>query len=286
MTDRMTNLTPTPAHPQANPAPHLTPHPAARRRAAPTLRGLLLGGALGLWSMAAAAGGPGPHWSYGHGGHGSPPHWGELDPAFEACAKGQRQSPIDIRGAVAADLPALQFQYDTAASPAWVNNGHTVQLNFQPGSRLAVGERSFELLQFHLHTPSEEAINGKRADLVAHFVHRDAQGKLGVVAALFKRGPANPAWGGVLAHLPRPGETLTVADFKLDVASLLPAERGYYSFEGSLTTPPCSEGVSWMVLKQVQTLSGEQLRAFRRLYAGNARPLQAVNGREIRESRP
>jgi carbonic anhydrase len=185
---------------------------------------------------------------------------------------------------VKADLPALQFQY-SAAEPAWVNNGHTVQLNLPEGSSLKVGERVFNLLQFHMHTPSEEAVGGKRFDMVAHFVHRDAQGQLGVVGVLFKRGKANPAWESVLAHLPRAGETITVANFKLDLPALLPTDLSYYAFDGSLTTPPCSEGVSWMVLKTPLTLSGAQLAAFRKLFAMNARPLQPGNGRVIQESK-
>ena len=226
-----------------------------------------------------------PHWTYYAGHHGDPAHWAELDPKFEACAVGQRQSPIDIRGAVPADLPPLQFSYG-AAQPTWVNNGHTVQVNLAEGATLKVGERSFNLLQFHFHTPSEEALNGKRLDLVAHFVHRDAEGRLGVVAVLFKRGAPNPAWAPVLSHLPRPGEQLTVPELSLDLASLLPAQTGYYSFEGSLTTPPCSEGVSWMVLKTPVNIGADQLAEFRKLYHWNARPLQPGHGRQILESRP
>lgn len=121
--------------------------------------------------------------------------------------------------------------------------------------------------------------------MVAHFVHRDAEGRLAVVAALIQPGKANAGFESVLAHLPaRAGETLTVDGLALDLAALLPAEQGYYDFEGSLTTPPCSEGVHWLVLKQPVTVSAAAIRKFRALYAANARPIQPLNGRVVRVS--
>lgn len=238
--------------------------------------------AIALCTAAAAnAQGANPHWEY-KGKHGAT-HWGELEAGFEACARGAAQSPVNIRKTVKEALPALDFQY-TPAAPTLLNNGHTVQVNMPAGSKLVVDGKPMELLQFHFHTPSEEAINGKRFDLVAHFVHRDDQGRLGVIAVLFKRGKPNAAWGQVLAHLPRDGETIGVQGLNLGLASLLPPKLGYYAFEGSLTTPPCSEGVSWMVLKTPVEISGAQLATFRKLYSANARPLQPLNGRVIRAS--
>ncbi len=229
-----------------------------------------------------AASAAGSHWDY-RGTHG-PAHWAQLDAGFEACARGTHQSPIDIRDAVAAPLPALQFDYGRAA-PSIVNNGHTVQVNLPAGSALTVDSHRYELLQFHFHTPSEERVRGKHSAMVAHFVHRDTEGRLAVVAALIQPGKANPGFESVLAHLPpRAGETLTVEGLALDLASLLPADRGYYDFEGSLTTPPCSEGVHWMVLKQPVTVSAAAIRKFRALYAANARPVQPLNGRVVRVS--
>lgn len=235
--------------------------------------------------VAAAAGAhaqSAPHWDY-KSQHGGPSHWAELDPKFESCGKGGAQSPIDIRNAVKADLPALNVAY-TAAEPTFVNNGHTIQINLPPGQKMTVGDKQYELLQFHFHTPSEEAINGKRTAMVAHFVHKDAEGRLGVIAVLIQPGKTNAAFAPVFAHLPREGEKITVDNLKLDLPALLPADKGYYSFAGSLTTPPCSEGVSWMVLKNPIQLGAEQIKAFRQVFNANARPLQATNGRVIQES--
>lgn len=225
-----------------------------------------------------------PHWSY-HAGHGGPVGWGELDPAFETCGLGKNQSPIDIRNAVKADLPALQTAYSASAPTIW-NNGHTIQVNLAPGNSLRVGDNTYELLQFHFHTPSEEAINGKRAAMVAHFVHKDAAGKLGVIGVLIDQASKpNPVFAPIFAHLPREGERITVDGLTLDLNAMLPQDKSYYAFSGSLTTPPCSEGVSWMVLKNKITLGSSQVKAFRQIFSSNARPLQALNGREIRESK-
>lgn len=242
----------------------------------------LIAATLVLSGWAAHAEGPAPHWAYtGH--HGSPAHWAELDPAFETCAKGTKQSPVDISKTVKTALPKLEFAYGSVA-PVIVNNGHTVQVNLPAGQSLKIGDQSYELLQFHFHTPSEETIAGKHAAMVAHFVHRNAAGELGVVGVLMEQGKRNPAFEGIFSHLPRPGEKITVDGLKLDLAALLPSDKGYYAYEGSLTTPPCSQGVSWMVLKTPVKLGAEQIKAFRRLFSANARPIQPLNGRIIQES--
>jgi carbonic anhydrase len=234
---------------------------------------------LGLAALGARA--AAPHWTYV--GEDGPKHWAELDHGFEACAKGTRQSPIDISKTVKVDLPKLDFQY-TETTASLVNNGHTIQVNLPPGQKLTVGDKTFELLQFHFHTPSEETINGKHAAMVAHFVHKSASGELGVVAALIQPGKFNAAFAPVFAHLPRTGETVTVEGLALDLLSILPADKGYYAFDGSLTTPPCTEGVNWMVLKKPIVLGKAQIDAFRKMYRIDARPTQPLNGREIKES--
>ena len=230
---------------------------------------------------ARAAEGP-PHWSYTE--HGGAAKWGSLAPDYATCGVGKLQSPIDIKGAKKADLPPILVAYKPGEAKV-VNNGHTIQVTVPPGGTITVGGQAYELQQFHFHAPSEEAIAGKRAPLVAHFVHKDADGKLAVIAVLFDVGGESAALKPVFAKLPAKPETdMTLAE-AIDPAAVLPAKLGYYTFEGSLTTPPCSEGVRWLVLQQHATVSKAQLAAFKKLYPANARPLQPANGREIQASR-
>jgi carbonic anhydrase len=224
----------------------------------------------------------GEHWGYGKE-HAGPAHWSELDPGFAACGVGKLQSPIDVAGAKKADLPAIEFGWKPGALEL-VNNGHTIQGVPPPGSTITVGGRVYELTQFHFHAPSEEAIAGKRSAMVGHFVHKDADGELAVVAVLFDLGGENAALAPLFAKLPARSGADVALGAPFDPSALLPAKRGYYAFEGSLTTPPCSEGVHWLVLRQHDTLSKAQLAAFKHLYPANARPLQPRNGREIHVS--
>ena len=223
------------------------------------------------------------HWSYS--GETGPAHWSELDPAFTACAKGEYEAPIDIKAAEQSDLPPLQFGY--AASPLTiVDNGHTVMATYAPGSTLTIGDAKYELQQFHFHRPSEELVNGKASAMVAHLVHKDAQGRLAVVAVLLNRGNANPVIETLWTHLPAEKEKPeTFANVSIDAKGLLPASLGYYTFAGSLTTPPCTEGVTWYVLKTPVEVSSEQITAFAKLYPMNARPVQPLNGRKILETK-
>jgi carbonic anhydrase len=221
-------------------------------------------------------------WTYAAHRHG-PRDWGVLETAFEKCATGLAQSPIDIGKTVKANLPALDFQYGKAALSI-LNNGHTVQVDLPAGNVLKVGDQSLELLQFHFHTPSEETLKGKHLPMVVHFVHRAAGGELGVVSVLVKVGRSNADYAPVFAHLPRPGEKIAVDALELDLPRLLPSGKGYYAYQGSLTTPPCSEGVNWMILKNPIVLGAGQVKAFRRLFSANARPVQPLHGRIVEES--
>lgn len=223
-----------------------------------------------------------PHWTYT--GPEDPKHWGKLDPAYAACANGHRQSPIDIRDAKKADLPALNFDYN-AVPISIVDNGHTVMINYESGSTLTVGHKVYKLTQFHFHHPSEEHINGKKFDMVAHLVHADAEGHLAVVAVLFTKGVANPLLETLWRNIPTEKEkTLALSSLSVNAKVLLPADLGYYTFSGSLTTPPCTEGVSWFVLKTPSTLSPEQLTTFAKLYPADNRPIQPTYQREILET--
>jgi len=236
-----------------------------------------------FWTTSPAQESHPPHWSYE--GEEGPKHWGQIDPAYAACASGHAQSPINIVHAKLADLPALQFDYKSVPLNI-INNGHTIQVSYVPGSTLTVGEKTYTLRQFHFHHPSEEHINGRGFDLVAHLVHDDGSGHLAVVAVLFKLGPSNGLLENVFKNIPTQTEkAMDVPSVSVNVKDLLPADHGYYTFSGSLTTPPCSEGVVWYVLKNQSTLSRDQLAAFAKLYPRNARPIQPLYGREVLETR-
>jgi carbonic anhydrase len=218
-------------------------------------------------------------WSYG--GRNGPDEWGKLDPNYASCSIGKTQSPINIEHAKAEQLPALNFYYK-AVPLKIIDNGHTVQGNYAPGSTLVVGGKSYALKQFHFHHPSEEHINGRPYDMVVHLVHVDSDGSLAVVAVFLEKGEANTFLDSVWRNIPaEQGKEVAVPSVTINLEDLLPADRGYYTFTGSLTTPPCSEGVTWYVLKRPVSLSGDQLARFAKLYPNNARPTQPVNGREI-----
>jgi carbonic anhydrase len=230
-------------------------------------------------SLARAEGG---HWAYG--GHGGPANWAELDQAFATCKLGQLQSPIDIRGAKPAALPAIRFDYKPVPLKI-IDNGHTIQVNYAPGSSIDVDGARYELVQFHFHKPSEEKIDGKAHAMVAHLVHKNAEGKLAVVAVLLDKGGSNPTIDTIWKHLPKQKEHEMAADASIDAAALLPGNKGYYTFQGSLTTPPCSEDVRWFVLKTPVRITDAEITAFGKLYPMNARPTQPLNGRAIEATR-
>ena len=238
--------------------------------------------AIVLSCLSVAALAEGPHWTY-EGEHG-PSHWSELDKNFAECRLGHAQSPIDIRSAKpATDAPDLEFQYQPVPL-SLVNNGHTVQVNESDAGTLTIAGHPYKLAQFHFHTPSEERIQGRSYDLVAHLVHKDDAGRLAVVAVLFKAGHENAALKTVFDNMPvAAGPEHQVEGVQFNVADLLPAQHGYYHFLGSLTTPPCTEGVAWYVLKTPVEASRAQIALLHKLYSHNNRPVQALNGREVVE---
>jgi carbonic anhydrase len=221
------------------------------------------------------------HWDYQ--GSGGPERWGRMKPEFAKCSSGTRQSPIDIRDGIKVELDPVQFDYKASAFKV-VDNGHTIQVNVAPGNAIEVMGQRFELVQFHFHRPSEERIDGKAFDMVAHLVHKNLEGRLAVVAVLLEKGSAQPIVQSVWNNLPLEKGDEIAARMPIDLNRLLPAERGYFTYMGSLTTPPCSEGVLWMVMKQPVPISSEQIDIFARLYPMNARPVQSASGRLIKES--
>lgn len=224
------------------------------------------------------------HWSYE--GETGPANWGKLSPANVACDWGTRQSPIDIRDGVKVDLPEIKFDYRPSLFSI-VDNGHTVQVNYgDASSSLTVQGRRYDLVQFHFHKPSEERINGRVYDMVAHLVHKDDEGHLAVVAVLMERGTENPFIQTLWNNLPlEPNAVVQPPDLAVDLTAFLPENRSYFTYMGSLTTPPCTEGVLWMVMKNPVKISQEQINIFARLYRNNARPIQKTLGRLVKESR-
>jgi len=226
-------------------------------------------------------------WSYAAGPRG-PEHWGELDPQYATCGHGKAQSPIDIRDAQRADLPPLRFEYHRRAVGYLTNNGAAIRVNYHdaPGSGdfLQVGTRRYQLTQFHFHRPSEETIAGKRYAMVLHLMHRADDGEVAGVAVLLTAGRPNAALALLWQHMPSSEGQVAVPGLELDLRQLLPQQRGYYTYLGSQTAPPCNEGVRWFVLKNPLEVSAQQIAAYAQLFPHDARPLQPRNGRSIQVS--
>lgn len=211
-----------------------------------------------------------PHWGYA--GEEGFQHWGDLSADYHTCKTGQAQSPIDIQAYEKQDLPALHPDYKSGSYEV-INNGHTLQVNTPHGGTLQVADKTYELLQFHFHTPSEHYVDGAPYPMEVHFVHKTKDGTLGVVGVMLELGSKNPAIDKIWSSV---GHTAS-----LSPADLLPKQTDYYKYEGSLTTPPCSEGVQWHVLKQPIQISEDQLRAFQALFSVNARPVQPLHERVL-----
>lgn len=236
-------------------------------------------------SLTASAETTGHGWTY-DGEHG-PAHWGAMSEAFHACESGRAESPINIDGAkkAPADMPRLKINCQPLPIDI-INTGHAVQFNATPGTdSIALGDQAYQLVQFHFHSPGEERFAGKDSAMDAHLVHRSSDGKLLVLAVQFKIGAQpNPVIQAMLDRIPKePGAEFKVDAVMVNPLELLPKQTGYYTYSGSLTTPPCSEGVTWIEFKESMTITQQQLDAMHRFYHGNQRPVQALNGREIWE---
>ena len=234
-------------------------------------------------AVAAAAAAPkiSHHWDYE--GEFGPENWGKINPAWSQCGAGKRQSPIDIRDGMKVNLDEIDFNY-RPSDYTEVDNGKTVQVNVGRGNFMTIGNQSYELVQFHFHRPSEEKINGKGTEMVIHLEHRGPGGKLAIVAVLLERGKANEAIQAVWNNIPLEKNQLVSPGEPLDPLELLPERRAYYTYMGSQTTPPCTENVLWLVMKQPMTASPAQMALFSRLYPLNARPVQESEGRMVKES--
>lgn len=221
-------------------------------------------------------------WAYE--GEGGPSHWSRLRSEYAACGSGKRQSPIDIRDGIAVNLESIKFDYRLAQFRI-IDIGHAVQVKLAPGQGLTVMGKRYELQQLQFHRPAEERINGRSYDMSAHLVHRSEDGQVAIVAVLLEKGAEHPLIQTLWNNLPLEQGVEFASEDAIDANSLLPENRAYWTYMGSLTTPPCTEGVLWMVLKQPAQIGAEQVAIFSRVFRSNARPLQAANGRLIKESR-
>lgn len=219
------------------------------------------------------------HWSYE--GKAGPENWSSLSEAFSTCKTGKYQSPIDIKNALSADLPPLKINFHTIAETV-ENNGHTIQVTVNDEDDFPLDNDTFQLRQYHFHSPSENFINGKEYPLEAHFVHENSKGELAVLAVMFEVGKENAALDPILDKMPLTLNHPVPLGKHLNLNQLFPDNHHYYRYSGSLTTPPCTEGVRWLVMKEPVTLSAEQLAKFQHaLQHTNNRPLQPLNGRVI-----
>ena len=247
-----------------------------RRRALAMMGGLVLCPLCGANSFSADA-----HWSYE--GATGPAKWGGLDPGNAVCGLGSQQSPLDIGTTVKAQLSPLQISWAKQGDTI-VNNGHTIQVNFAPGSTLTRGTEKYSLVQFHFHRPSEHLVGGKSFAMEVHFVHRNDAGTLAVVGVLVTTGGRNAVFSKLTATMPTVENTQAKADADIDPNGLLPMQRAYYYYEGSLTTPPCSETVNWLLLTDPIQVADADVASFAKLYPMNARPVQKSNRRFILQS--
>lgn len=210
-----------------------------------------------------------------------PDKWGSLSHDYEACAVGLQQSPIDIPSTAPVNTAAITIKYSPTALNM-LNNGHTVQANIDPGSYILVDGVRYDLAQFHFHDKSEHTFNGKNTDMELHLVHKSAQGRLAVIGVLIKRGGDNAAYSNIFKNLPaKENDTQKVDGVSLDLNALLPADHAYYRYNGSLTTPPCSEGVKWLVMKNTVEVSDAQAKSFETLFKMNNRPTLGMGIRQF-----
>jgi len=222
---------------------------------------------------------------WGYEGPQAPESWGSLDPGFAVCSNGREQSPIDLTGAERETLSGIGFEY--APSPISIqNNGHSIQVNYEPGSGIVLDGTRYGLVQFHFHHRSEHTVDGADFPLELHPVHADAAGALAVVGVFVEEGAANGALAPVWRHLPADAGPAALVQGTVDAAALLPERRTTWRYRGSLTTPPCSEGVSWLMMTEPVAASREQIEAFAALFPVNNRPVQPLNGRRLVTDRP
>ena len=221
--------------------------------------------------------------AWGYIGQEGPENWGSLSDEFNICQAGNNQSPINLQAAVDADLNPLEINYKDSPLRI-INNGHTIQVNYQPGSFLTLDGERYELLQFHFHHPSEHKVEGEALPMELHLVHKGDKGNLAVIGVFLKEGKSNPTLQKIWKEMPNiKSSEKTISTVNISASDLLPEDQDYYRYFGSLTTPPCSETVSWIVLKEPVEISTQQVNKFSQIFPMNARPVQLVKRRFLLE---
>lgn len=243
--------------------------------------GAVLGlGATSLRSAIAKEGGI----QWGYVGAEGPESWSGLSSTFSACRAGLQQSPIDLQGAINAELPGVEISYNPAPLKI-INTGQTIQVNTVPGNRIIIEGEEYELLQFHFHHPSEHTVEGQTYPMEVHFVHQNRKGELAVLGVFLKEGAENQALMPVWAAIPQQKTPeQSISNIQIDLAQMLPVERDSFRYFGSLTTPPCSEIVRWIVFEQPVEVSTAQIEQFRKIFPLNSRPIQPLNRRYLLQS--
>jgi carbonic anhydrase len=232
-------------------------------------------------AILAAAPKHGTQWAYE--GELGPANWSKINVDWAKCGAGNRQSPIDIRDGIKVNLEQISFDYHPSSFNE-INNGHTINVTVGGGNFITVGNETYELQGFHFHRPSEERINGKGTEMVMHMVHKSYDGKIAIIAVLLERGQPHKLMQTIWDNLPLEKQELVAPSIVIDPLDALPEKREYFTYMGSLTEPPCTEGVLWLVFKQPRQASPAQMALFSRLYPLNARPVQSSAGRMIKES--
>jgi carbonic anhydrase len=224
--------------------------------------------------------------AFAYSGERGPENWGSLDPAYAQCSEGRRQSPVDLTGGETADLPAIDFAYRPAELEV-ENNGHSLEAEYPPGSSMAIDGTEYQLKQFHFHAPSEHRLGGRALPLEFHLVHEADDGRIAVLGVLVRQGRENPAFALLAPATPEEeGESVPV-EGEVNARDVLPegaASGPRWSYSGSLTTPPCTEGVRWEVLTDPIEMSAAQIESYTTAYESNNRPLQPLNDRRLRVS--
>lgn len=221
------------------------------------------------------------HWTYE--GEEGPEHWGDLDPTYTSCSGGTHQSPIDVAGANGGDIANIEFAYQTNASLQLENNGHMLQVTVPAGSSITVEGKSYPLKQFHFHTPSEHTIDGRPEAMEMHLVHITDAKEIAVVGVMLAEGDESVVLKSILEAIPTDIGPKHDLPGELDLNALLPQQRTTFRYSGSLTTPPCTEGVHWLLMTEPMTVSAAQVEAFASIFEMDARPVQPLNDRVITE---